>query len=93
MEKIALARLVSYVGALTGKSFDTFEIGEIDKIASSSVAHGNIVVVGDLLLAIGDRRLIDAIKAYRQLTGSTLKDSKDVIDTLFARLPGHATAA
>ena len=42
--------------------------------------------VRDLLDAIANRRLIDAIRAHRSLTGIGLKESKDAIEAFMAEL-------
>ena len=55
----------------------------------SSAAHDAAITDPQLLTLLEQKELIPAIKRYRQLTGSGLKESKDAVDALQRTLRGQ----
>lgn len=55
----------------------------------SSAAHDAAIADAQLLALLQQKQLIAAIKRYRQLTGSGLKESKDAVEALQRTLPGQ----
>jgi ribosomal protein L7/L12 len=55
----------------------------------SSAAHDAAIADPQLLTLLEQKQLIPAIKRYRQLTGSGLKESKDAVDALVRTLPAQ----
>ena len=55
----------------------------------SSAAHDAAIADPQLLSLLQQKQLISAIKRYRQLTGSGLKESKDAVEALQRTLPGQ----
>lgn len=85
MDMLKFAMLASWLGALTGRVFDSLDIETLrDRIAACfpdpvpNRADAN--TIKELLNAMRDGRKIEAIKAYRALTGFPLKESKDFIE-------------
>jgi ribosomal protein L7/L12 len=85
MDKIQFAKLISLITtfkddcALTGS-----EIEEIDQILSDGVASKvNPGTVNELLSCMLCGNKIEAIRHYRMLTGSPLKDSKTAVEAFW----------
>jgi ribosomal protein L7/L12 len=101
MDRIGLARLIAYLCSLSRThSFDRYEIGQIDSIITESLAQKPAAVVPSaadarlLLEAIASGRKIEAIKAFRCLTGDGLKESKDAVERVMDKMkPDHAQVA
>lgn len=101
MDRIGLARLIAYLCALTRThAFDRYEISQIDSIIMESIQAKHATHVPnpqdarDLITALANDRKIEAIKAFRCLTGDGLKESKDAVELVMNKMkPEHATAA
>lgn len=88
MEKIAFAQLTALIGSLSGKALDRGEIEHIEYL----IRNGNGAALDDvhvLMRAMADGRKIEAIKAYRTLTGYGLKESNDAVEAAMSP-PQHA---
>lgn len=92
--KHEFARLIAHIQCLmgSGKKLAAYDIEDIDNIIDFDVpqpekAHVSSANVDDMLKSIADNRKIDAIKAYRHLTGLGLKESKDAIEAYWLRQP------
>jgi ribosomal protein L7/L12 len=85
----AFGALISYVTKLTDRALDRSEVGNLEafvKESNDQGAYPNSVVVTNvnyLLDSLANNKKIEAIKAHRALTGSPLKDSKEVIEKLY----------
>jgi ribosomal protein L7/L12 len=86
----AFGALISYVTKLTDRALDRFEVGNLEAFVKESneqsAYNPNSVVVTNvnyLLDSLANNKKIDAIKAYRALTGSPLKDSKEIIEKVY----------
>lgn len=64
---------------------DTKVIWEAQRIGP---AHEAAITDPTLLALLEQKQLISAIKRYRELTGSGLKESKDAVEALQRSLPG-----
>jgi ribosomal protein L7/L12 len=53
----------------------------------TSVAHDAAIADPELRTLLEQKQLISAIKRYRELTGSGLKESKDAVEALQRTLP------
>ncbi len=84
LDKMTFAKLVAHCIS-NGMSAGDYEINELDNIAdiimpNVATDQVNPSRVDDILKAMAGDRKIEAIKAYRALTGSGLKESKDAIE-------------
>ena len=77
---IKFAKLVSFVTKLSQIELSEVEIQQLADLTKYHLSDADAVDVKSLLLAMADDRLIDAIKLYRQLTGSGLKESKEAVE-------------
>lgn len=84
LDRIKFAVLVSYVTSLQPREnidiplLDTLTEINVEPVADTRVS---IDAVNELLAAINvEGKLIEAIKAYRSLTGAGLKEAKDAIE-------------
>jgi ribosomal protein L7/L12 len=85
MDRLKFAALISYITALRndGGTLQDYEIERIDNMTKLPVGEPvrvPCVEVDNLLRAIKDNKKIEAIKAYRTLTGAGLKESKDAVE-------------
>lgn len=84
MEKLKFARLISLIQRMisTGEAINEYEITEIDRMVTSQENKDFVSAekVDNLLQAMIEHRKIEAIKAYRVLTNSGLKESKDAVE-------------
>jgi hypothetical protein len=76
---------ISYLTSMCDRTLNTEEIGVIEHqlslMVSDSAARVQCSVVDDLLKVMGvEGKKIEAIKAYRILTGTGLKESKDAVE-------------
>jgi len=86
LDKIAFAQVISYISSSVG-SMSSYTIEELDKMIDVVVplpepAPKASCTDVDILLALmkeGTKK-IEAIKAYRTLTGAGLKESKDAVE-------------
>ncbi len=89
LDRLKLAELVSYISSFY--RLDREDIEKIDSLIDIEVPTppANIVACSDVdqlmaLMAEGTRK-IEAIKAYRVLTGAGLKESKDAVERYWQR--------
>jgi ribosomal protein L7/L12 len=83
----AVAVLAFAIGVLTGRRRPNEKV--IWEAPRSSPAHDAAIADPQLLTLLEQKQLIAAIKRYRQLTGSGLKESKDAVEALQRSLPGQ----
>ena len=94
MNRIAFALLIAYIAELKshGGSLDRYNIEHIDQLTHptesthASASERDIKFMFDAML---DGRKIEAIKAYRTLTNTALKESKDAIEAFMSRIHRH----
>lgn len=84
LDKIKFGMLVSWISRRGNVQLDAGDCSDLDNLIDVpmpdvSTDQVNPSRVDDLLKSISEGRKIDAIKAYRALTGSGLKESKDAI--------------
>ena len=81
LDKIKFAKVVSWISRITnGLEFAEDDLKELDNIIDIKAPTVDINDVNSLLDAMQAGRKIDAIKAYRQLTGQGIKESKDAVE-------------
>lgn len=84
LDRIKFAHLVAHcVG--NGMNDGEWEISRLDDLTEINVEpvpvpYADATIVNELLKAMKDGRKIEAIKAYRSLTGLGLKESKDAVE-------------
>lgn len=101
MDAIKFAQLISYISNVAGCTLATESVQSIygtienlTKIENAPSTHEQIRTacgheVATMLIAMRDRKLIDAIKACRMLTGLGLKEAKDMIEEARRPYPGQ----
>jgi ribosomal protein L7/L12 len=85
MDMIKFVQLVLYLTDFTGLRFTDHELKMLQtqcKDLSVTPAPVDQTVLKELMQAVKYGRKIEAIKAYRTLTGEGLKESKDIIETV-----------
>src|SRR5690349_16680844 len=91
MDKIAFARLIAYIIALTGADLSEAQIMKIDSLTKQPIPeprrNASPAEITALFEAMLSDRKIEAIKIHRTLTGYGLKESKDAVESLMARIP------
>jgi Ribosomal protein L7/L12 C-terminal domain len=87
LDKIKFAQLIAYISNIVSRqSIDSTDISMLDDLIDIEVPTqvANIVKCSDVdqLMALMNEgtRKIEAIKAYRTLTGAGLKESKDAVE-------------
>lgn len=85
LSKIDFGTLVAWVQRKVEGELDRCDVSHLESLVTPSVNHTSPImpgpaVVKDMLQAIVGGRKIDAIRAYRVLTGEGLKESKDAIE-------------
>jgi ribosomal protein L7/L12 len=92
MDKISFARLATFISALSGRAIPSDDLREIDMLLSASgVGRCDPVVVNTLMQHIrSGSSKVEAIKAYRTLTGLGLKESKDAVEAYWPVMSEHA---
>lgn len=92
MDKIDFAKLISVVTAIAGRQLDYEEIRGVQAtLAVPTVGLVDPAVVKTLMHHIHTAASkIEAIKAYRTLTGHPLKESKDAVEAYWPALSEHA---
>lgn len=96
MDKIKFATLIAYIQSLVmqGNAITHFQVGEIDfqiNDGTPAVVIANGEELNTLLKAAADGKLIEAIKAYRVLTGLGLKESKEAVESFMITIPQRQT--
>lgn len=93
MDKIAFAKLISYISNVSGYTFDKGSLIEIKAIIETKDQEQCFIKtypckndVFDLMSGMFLNRKINAIKAYRVLTGEGLKESKDAVEAIMHRM-------
>lgn len=82
MDKIKFASLISFLSSLNGRDFAEADIRVIDGMINEGSQVG-LVSSEKLNFLMGSIRInnkIEAIKAYRAMTGQGLKESKDAVE-------------
>ena len=91
LSRSSFARLISSISSITQYDFTDYQIKDIDEIVTFEDAPVQEVAppvapkasessVNDLLSAVKAGKKIEAIRAYRVLTGSGVKESKDAVE-------------
>lgn len=90
MVSYSVAAVIAAVAFVAGMLFGRRRPNEkmIWEAPRTSVAHVAAVADPELLSLLAQKQLISAIKRYRDLTGSGLKESKDAVEALMRSLPG-----
>lgn len=81
----AVAAIAFVIGVLTGRRRSNTKV--IWEAPRSGPEHDAAIADPELRALLAQKQLIPAIKRYRQLTGSGLKESKDAVDALQRTLP------
>jgi ribosomal protein L7/L12 len=81
----AVAAIAYVIGVLTGRRRPSTKV--IWEAPRSGPEHDAAIADPELRALLAQKQLIPAIKRYRQLTGSGLKESKDAVDALQRTLP------
>lgn len=97
LSRTAFARLISYLSHNAGVEFAEFDIENIDAMITFEepaklsdilpAPKASAVDVDSLLAAFKAGTKIEAIKAYRTLTGYGLKETKDAIESYWVPKP------
>jgi ribosomal protein L7/L12 len=92
MDKIKFAQLASMLSVIAGRSFSAEDLREIDVLISNAgVGRSDPFVVNTLMQHVrSGASKIEAIKAYRTLTGLGLRESKDAVEANWPALSEHA---
>jgi ribosomal protein L7/L12 len=92
LDKMQFARLVAHcVG--NGMNAGTYEVEELDRIIDFDVPEPKVISakasdIDNLLMLMAEgTRKIEAIKAYRSLTGEGLKEAKDAVERYWMSKP------
>lgn len=87
LDKYTFARLIAFIGNTYAVTVHADTMQEIDDIVNIPepeplpAARANPAEVDELLyLMVDSTRKIEAIKAYRTLTGASLKDAKESVE-------------
>lgn len=93
MDKIKFAVLIATIQRMInrGGTLDNEGISEIDRLTINEPNKVNPQLIHDLLAAMKKEGFIEAIKAYRTLTGEGLKESKDAIEKYRVGYPSNAS--
>lgn len=85
LDKIKFARLIGFIASITGKDFTSDDVDYIDRmidvempVSTGKVSEDDVNIL--LKEIIDPNGFINAIKAYRILTGAGLKESKEAIE-------------
>jgi ribosomal protein L7/L12 len=85
----AVAVLAFVLGVFTARRRSSSNTKVIwESTPQPSVAHEAAIADPELRTFLEQKQLISAIKRYRELTGSGLKESKDAVEALQRTLPG-----
>jgi len=82
LDRIKFATLIGYCAnrGMTVDKTDVEVLNALTEINVEPVPYADDALVNDLLKAMKNGNKIDAIEAYRSLTGLGLKDSKDAVE-------------
>lgn len=92
MDKFAFAELISYITAMGSRAISEHECREIEALMNRCNFQRSSQAVDDLLRLMGSNSKIEAIKAYRALTGQGLKESKDAVEKYWIARPAENAA-
>jgi ribosomal protein L7/L12 len=92
LDKLAFARVINYISRQYAVSITNAEMKDLDELMDFDPGAGmqsnNISMVNHLVIHMGKRgEKIEAIKAYRALTGQSLASSKAYIDSSWIDRP------
>lgn len=90
MDRIKFAQLIGFISRISDTSFATGQLRVIDEIISDGIQAQPVPEpekvsqdsVRELIEALYSDRKVDAIKAYRNLTGESLLDSKNFVESV-----------
>ena len=96
MDLIKFAELISYITMLCDGThaggLAEYHIKHIHACITPVIPATGSADLQPLFAAMATQRKIDAIKAYRTLTGEGLKESKDAVEMIMSKFaPDHAT--
>lgn len=74
------SKLISFISVLVRRTLTCEEIAQLDSLLQRMPNQFAVKEINTLLYAAFAGRKIEAIKAYRSLTGSDLRTSKDAIE-------------
>jgi ribosomal protein L7/L12 len=84
---LAIVAVLAFVaGTLTARRSDTKVVWEAPP--QTGAAHEAAIADPELRTLLEQKQTIGAIRRYRELTGTGLKESKDAIEALQRSLPG-----
>lgn len=97
MDKIAFAQLIGYISSNMATPMERHKIEYVESLIASSVTVQKPVMadagmINYMLKSIKANQKIEAIKAYRSLTGYGLKESKDAIEAHWPNKPADYAA-
>jgi ribosomal protein L7/L12 len=92
LDRLAFATLIAFIAMKSKHMLEAGDIKDLDnlidiKMPDVATDQVNPNRIDEMLAAISDNHKIEAIKAYRSLTGSGLKESKDAIEKYWLRQP------
>jgi ribosomal protein L7/L12 len=93
LDKMTFAKLVAFISGQFQVHMNSQDIEALDgliniEVPMQSPAKANPAEVDELMrLMAGGTQKIEAIKAYRSLTGSMLKESKDAVEKYWVSKP------
>lgn len=82
----AVAAIAFVIGVLTGRRRSSTKV--VWEAPRTDPAHVAAIADPELRALLDQKQLIPAIKRYRELTGSGLKESKDAVEAFQRTLPG-----
>ena len=95
LDRLKFAKLIAHCCS-NGLSTDDWEIERIDELCeyeapAQPVGTAKCSDVDSLMMLMAEgTRKIEAIKAYRVLTGAGLKESKDAVERYWVSKPAHS---
>lgn len=84
MDKLQFAKLVAFVAAQmqSGSEVDDWFIDQLDRLCQFSEQKVNATECRIMIQMLRDDKWVEAIKCYRALTGDSLRESKDAIESV-----------
>lgn len=81
------AKLVSFATVLADRQLQDHEINTLDMLAKTVSASCVVNEVENLMRAMREGHKIEAIKAYRTMTASSLLDAKNAVERYYVSQP------
>lgn len=95
MDTLKFAELISYITMLCDGNhaggLAEYHIKNIHTYITPAIPTAGSINLQPLFAAMESNRKIEAIKAYRTLTGEGLKESKDAVETVMSKFAPEAT--